>query len=85
MKKPKLPPDTMGEVPTNADTTEQVRGFFDRTCRSCRKKYGWNGTIKDVPPNCPKCGEPLSDKEKADLEQDEKLMEEFRKELLKDK
>ena len=66
------------------ETNDGVQGFFDRQCRSCKRKYGWSGTINDVPPNCPKCGAALSDKEKADLLHDEQIMNEFRKQLLKD-
>lgn len=59
-----------------------TRGFFDRTCRSCKKRYGWSGRVSDVPPNCPKCGVALTEREKEALASDEAQIEAFRKQLL---
>lgn len=65
-------------------TPGPVRGFFDRTCRKCKKRYGWSGTINDVPRNCPKCGVALSEKELKALQHDEEMMNELRQAMLKD-
>lgn len=33
----------------------EIRGFFDATCRHCKRRFGWSGRMSDRPTSCPKC------------------------------
>jgi DNA-binding XRE family transcriptional regulator len=53
--------------------TEDMKAFFDASCRSCRKRIGWFGLAVDQPA-CPRCGwKP----DPATLEADQAAMNDF--------
>jgi len=49
-------------------------GYFDASCPSCFKRFGWHGGIMDCPP-CPRCNHQI---DRETLEHDQKVMDEFR-------
>ncbi len=58
--------------------SDDQKAFIDATCRSCRKRIGWFGRAIDQPA-CPRCGwKP----DRATLEADQAMMDDFRETLL---
>ncbi len=55
-----------------------MTAMIDAQCPKCRKRFGWCGTMKGMPA-CPRCG---FRRPQAELDSDEKEMEDFR-ELLR--
>lgn len=58
-----------------------MSAFNDGSCAKCKGRYGWTGRAVDKPA-CPKCGHVPSEKEKAELEADGKVMDEMVEYLL---
>lgn len=59
-----------------------AKAFMDKTCRKCRKRFGWFGDVESEPP-CPKCG--FQDKpSEQDLKAFKEMEDILRQRMLKD-
>lgn len=54
--------------------TTETRAFMDATCKKCGKRIGWFGRAVNMP-TCPRCG---AEPDRAALERDQTIMDDFR-------